>query len=91
MFLVAWTSHSNSTCVLNQVVRKFDLEGNVTKPILTCLGYCLKRISERPHKHDYCISRCDQEDGRLRIVEDGWRKVDEFEEVAQKLEPWCLE
>ena len=52
---------------------------------------CLKRISERPHKHDYCISRCDQEDGRLRIVKDGWRKVDEFEEVAQKLEPWCLE
>ena len=65
--------------------------GNLTQPILTCLGYCLKRISERAHKHDHCISRGDQEDGRLKAVKDGWRKVDEFKEVAQKLEPWCPE
>ena len=91
MLLVAWTLHRNSTCVLNQVVRKFGLESNVNKPVLTCPGYRLKRISERPHKHVYCTSRDDQEDGRLRLVKDGWKKVDEFKEVAQKLALWSLE
>ena len=27
----------------------------------------------------------------MRVVKDGWKKVDEFKEVPQKLEPWWLE